>query len=188
VEIDSGSLPPDYPAPDCTLYVLPGPYELVAATPRPDHDAEVLALALDPTAVAAAPADYDTITADLGAIRALDPTLADVHVGCVVPSGIAFWFFDDEDVNQAIWADDYQAWDCHAVARPTRAQRVPCGRVSRGRLGHWRDRLRPARAQGRAGADGRARGVAPLGASADPARSRARRDPEPSLPQHPPVR
>jgi hypothetical protein len=112
-ELDTGTQRPRYPAPDCATLLLPGPPSDVAATPRPDHDAEVLALSLDPTRVAAPQARYDVVTADLAAIRALDPTLADVHVGCVVPNGIVFWLFDDLDVNDALFAGTYHAWDCH---------------------------------------------------------------------------
>lgn len=111
--LDTGPGRPGYPAPDCaTLFMIGNPAD-VAATPRPDHDAEVLALAIDPTKAVASQARYDTVTADLAAIRDLDPTLATVHVGCVLPNGVAFWFYDDEDVNQAIYADEYHAWDCH---------------------------------------------------------------------------
>lgn len=103
---------PGYPPPNCETLLLPGPPADVAATPRADHDAEVLALAIDSTQAVAKQSRYDIITADLAAIRAIDPTLATVHVGCVLPNGVAFWFFDDQDVNQAIYADDYHAWDC----------------------------------------------------------------------------
>jgi hypothetical protein len=117
--------PPDYPAPDCATVLLPGPASDVAATPRPDHDAEVLALSLDPTRAAAPQARYDEVTADLAAIRALDPSLADVHVGCVVPNGLAFWFYDDEPVNDALFAGDYHAWDCYnAYFRVRQAPRI----------------------------------------------------------------
>jgi hypothetical protein len=112
-QLDTGPQHPGYPAPDCATFLLPGPSSDVAATPRPDHDAEVLALSLDPTRVAAPQARYDVVTADLAAIRALDPTLADVHVGCMFPNGIAFWFFDALDVNDALFAGSYHAWDCH---------------------------------------------------------------------------
>lgn len=111
--LDTGDAPPSYPAPDCATQLLPGPSPDVAATPRPDHDAEVLALSVDPTRVAAPQARYDVVTADLAAIRALDPTLAEVHVGCMFPNGIAFWFFDALDVNDALFAGSYHAWDCH---------------------------------------------------------------------------
>jgi len=103
----------DYPSPDCATVLLPGIPSDVAASPRPDHDAEVLALSVQPSRAAAPQARYDVVTADLAAIRALDPTLAEVHVGCVFPNGIAFWFFDDEDVNDALFAGDYHTWDCH---------------------------------------------------------------------------
>jgi hypothetical protein len=112
-ELDTDPGRPGYPSPDCTSLLLPGIPSDIAATPRPDHDAEVLALSVDPTQAVAKQLRYDTVTADLAAIRALDPTLEAVHVGCVYPNGVAFWFYDDEDVNQAIFADDYHAWDCH---------------------------------------------------------------------------
>lgn len=111
--LDTGDGPPSYPAPDCATVLLPGPSSDVAATPRPDHDAEVLALSLDPSKVAAPQASYDVITSDLAAIRALDPTLADVHTSCVFPNGLVFWFFDALAVNDALFAGSYHAWDCH---------------------------------------------------------------------------
>jgi hypothetical protein len=111
--LDVGLHRPGYPSPNCATLLLPGPPPDVAATPRPDHDADVLALSVDPARAAAPQARYERVTADLAAIRALDPTLAEVHVGCVFPNGIAFWFFDDEDVNDALFAGDYHAWDCH---------------------------------------------------------------------------
>jgi hypothetical protein len=111
--LDTGTQHGGYPSPDCALLLLPGPPSDVAASPRPDHDAEVLALSVDPTRAATSQARYDVVTADLGAIRALDPTLAEVHVGCVFPNGIAFWFYDDEAVNDALFAGHYHSWDCH---------------------------------------------------------------------------
>jgi hypothetical protein len=111
--LDTGPDHSGYPPPDCAPLLLPGHPSDVAATPRPDHDAEVLALSVDPTQAVATQARYDTVTADLAAIRALDPMLEPVHVSCVLPNGIAFWFFDHEDVNAAIFAGDYHAWDCH---------------------------------------------------------------------------
>jgi hypothetical protein len=111
--LDPDAAPPSFPAPDCSMQLLPGPASDVAATPRPDHDAEVLALQLDPARAAAPQAHYDVVTADLAAIRALDPSLADVHVGCEVPNGLAFWFYDDEPVSDALYAGSYHAWDCY---------------------------------------------------------------------------
>jgi len=108
-----GTRPGHYPSPDCATLLLPGPPNDVRASPRPDHDAEVLALTIDPSRAAARQTHYDVVTTDLAAIRALDPTLAEVHVGCVFASGIAFWFYDDEAVNDALFAGDYHTWDCH---------------------------------------------------------------------------
>lgn len=125
ITLDTDAGPSGYPAPDCATMILPGPPGDVTASPRPDHDAEVLALTLDPARAAARQADYDVVTADLAAIRTLDPSLADVHVGCVIPNGITFWFFDDEPVNDALLAGDYHAWDCHnAYFRVRQAPRI----------------------------------------------------------------
>lgn len=110
--LDTDPHAPEFPSPDCSASLLPGHPADIAATPRSDHDAEVLALLVDPAQAVATQARYDTVAADLAAIRALDPTLTTVHVGCVAPNGIAFWFYDDEDVNRAIHADAYGAWDC----------------------------------------------------------------------------
>ena len=109
---DVGGAWPNLPAPDCAALTLPGADEDVAATPRPDRDAETLALRLDPSRFVAAQADYVVIADDLAAIRALDPIVGEVHVECEVPLGYDFWF-DRFEVVDAVWVGTYHAWDCH---------------------------------------------------------------------------
>lgn len=111
---DSEGAGDDWGAPDCATVELPGPAEDVAATPRADRDAEVLALTVSPYAIAAPQDTYDIIAADLAAIRALDPTLADVHPTCDDATSIEIWIHsDDLELVQAISLMQYKAWDCH---------------------------------------------------------------------------
>lgn len=109
---DTGELPPWELPPSCDELELPGDPSDVAATPRADRDAEILALGLAPELLVARQDRYDVIAADLAAIRALQPELEDVHVECEVPYGYAFWF-DGNDVVGAVWLGLYHAWDCH---------------------------------------------------------------------------
>lgn len=98
--------------PDCEAFTLVGDPADVAATPREDRDAEVLALTVEPSCVVASQERYDLVAADLIAIRALDPSLEEIHVGCGVPNGIEVWFLDFELVD-AVWRGLYRGWDCH---------------------------------------------------------------------------
>jgi hypothetical protein len=99
--------------PSCAEIDLPGDPDDVAATPRADRDAEILALGLDPELFVAPQDRYEVIVADLTAIRALRPELTGVHVECVVPYGYAFWSSDDYGLVDAVWLGEYHAWDCH---------------------------------------------------------------------------
>lgn len=110
---DGGTTGDPYGPPDCAALVLPGDPADVAATPRVDRDAEVLALALDPSKAVAPQQHYDVVATDLAAIRALDPTLADVHTGCVFPNAIEFWFFVDAEPSFALFKGEFHVWDCH---------------------------------------------------------------------------
>ena len=106
---------PEWPAPDCATLMLPGDPDDVAATPRPDRDAEVLALQIEPALFVARQDRYDVIAFDLTAIRELDPTLANVHIECDLPRGYEFWIWGDSDYffMDAIFRRHYEAWDCH---------------------------------------------------------------------------
>ena len=99
--------------PSCDELVLPGDPIDVAATPRADRDAEILALGLAPELGVALQDRYDVIAADLAMIEAIRPELADVHVECEVPNGYAFWLFEAPEVVDAVWLGQYHAWDCH---------------------------------------------------------------------------
>ncbi len=115
----------DYPAPDCAPLLVPGVLADVIATPREDHDAEVLALTIEPEQLVAPQARYEQVAADLGAIRALDPALEEVHTGCEFPNGIQFWLFSDRDIPLAIEQGNYHTWDCiNAHYGVTRVQRI----------------------------------------------------------------
>lgn len=100
-------------APDCEGLQLPGDPADLAATPRPDRDAEVLALSVDPSVVVAAQAHYEVVRADLEAIRAIDPPLADVHVTPWYFDAIELWFLNGgRPALNSIWGVAYRAWDC----------------------------------------------------------------------------
>lgn len=101
--------------PECDGLILPGDPEDVAATPRPDRDAEILALELASERFVARTVDYDVVASDLAAIRTLAPELSDVHAECRVPDGYDFWLFMDYEIVDAVFYFMYHAWDCHNV-------------------------------------------------------------------------
>lgn len=104
----------DEPAPDCAMLSLPGDPAELALTPRSDQDAEVLALLLDSSRVTARQADYEVVHADLEAIRALDPPLAEVHAPLEYTRGLTFWFFGAPlELMFAMYGGEYHGWDCH---------------------------------------------------------------------------
>lgn len=99
--------------PDCEAMSLPGDPADLAASPRPDRDAEVLALAVDPNLPVARQSHYELVLADLAAIRAIDPPLADLHVGPNYPDALELWFPQGAPSPlDAFWAGTYRAWDC----------------------------------------------------------------------------
>lgn len=100
-------------APDCQGLRLPGDPADLAATPRPDRDAEVLALSAAPSLAVARQIHYELVRADLTAIRAIDPPLADVHVALTHFDALELWFLDgSRRALDSIWAGEYRAWDC----------------------------------------------------------------------------
>ena len=108
---------PSYDSPDCMTLVLPGDPADLALTPRPDRDAEVLALTLDPSLAVAPQAHYEVIAGDLAAIRALAPALAELHEDCRYPDGLAMWFRGDmQQLMLAALNGVYRGWDCHNAA------------------------------------------------------------------------
>jgi len=107
--------PMAWPAPDCATLMLPGNPDDVAATPRPDRDAEVLALQIEPALFVARQDRYEVIAADLAAIREADPNLTDVHIECDLPRGYSFWVWAEVDYffMDAIFRDTFEGWACH---------------------------------------------------------------------------
>ena len=100
-------------APDCEGLQLAGDPADLAATPRPDRYAEVLALSVEPSFAVAPQAHYEIVRADLAAIRAIDPPLADVHVAPMHFDGLALWLLNGSQAAlESIWGDRYRAWDC----------------------------------------------------------------------------
>jgi hypothetical protein len=88
-----------------------GSPEELALTPRQDTSLELLALSLEPDNVTASQATYERLSADVAAIRALAPELADIDYrgGNDGRSlGLAF-----SDIGaQSLALDEYSAWDC----------------------------------------------------------------------------
>ena len=83
----------------------------IAASPRADQNLELLALRLDAGEVVATQATYDRVIADVTAIRALAPALADV--GYFPPhDGKTLLVQPSEQVFKLIEAGQYSAWDC----------------------------------------------------------------------------
>jgi len=100
-------------APDCEGLQLAGDPADLAATPRPDRDAEVLALSVAPAVAVAPQAHYEIVRADLAAIRAIDPPLADVHVAPMYFDALELWFpGGSRGALWSIWGGSYHAWDC----------------------------------------------------------------------------
>jgi len=94
------------PCPDAAVSA-----EELALTPRADGNLELLALALEPERVVASQETYDRLVSDVGAIRALQPALAEVE----------YLAFDDGRHIQLEWSlaaaqafgdGVYTAWDC----------------------------------------------------------------------------
>jgi hypothetical protein len=99
-------------SPDCEGLQLPGDPVDLASTPRPDRDAEMLALSVEPSLAVATQAHYEVVRADLATIREVDPPLADVHVARYFDA-LELWFLGgSQSALDAIWAREYHAWDC----------------------------------------------------------------------------
>jgi hypothetical protein len=97
------------PFADCPTPI--GTADELARTPRADTNLELLALSLDVGQLTATQATYERVAADIGAIRALAPSL----------SMIAFWPPHDghsllitfgDDATEALHDGTYTAWDC----------------------------------------------------------------------------
>ena len=98
--------------PDCEGLELAGDPADLAQTPRPDRDAEVLALSVEPSAAVAPQTRYELVRADLEAIRAIDPPLADAHVASIDCNALELWFWSYPPALASVWAGEYRAWDC----------------------------------------------------------------------------
>ncbi|MCH9683356.1 MAG: hypothetical protein K0V04_18110 [Deltaproteobacteria bacterium] len=84
--------------------------EQVAMSPRPNEEAEVLAIEASGEAVAPQSL-YTRIETDLALLRALDPSIADIILTWGVwPDQLNL--FPDEETRAAMVAGTYTAWDC----------------------------------------------------------------------------
>jgi hypothetical protein len=88
-----------------------GSADEVALTPRGEPNLEQLALMLAPEAVTTDTASYERVVADVAAIRALQPELADIayrgrHDGKTIVLGLS------DRGAQSFAAGKYSAWDC----------------------------------------------------------------------------
>jgi len=100
-------------APDCEGLQLAGDPADLASTPRPDRDAEVLALSVEPSVAVAPQSHYEIVRADLAAIRAIDPSLTEVHVAPMHFDALELWFLGgSRPAWDSIWAGKYRGWDC----------------------------------------------------------------------------
>jgi hypothetical protein len=88
-----------------------GTAEELALTPRQDEGLELLALSLEPGNITASQATYDRVTADVAAIRALAPELAEIGYGAASDSQSVILHFTDVGA-QALAAGEYSAWQC----------------------------------------------------------------------------
>jgi hypothetical protein len=87
-----------------------GTAEELALTPRADTGLEQLALALDAGRLTATQATYERVVADIGAIRALAPSLA--NIGFSPPYGYELTLNFNDAATDAMAAGRYTAWDC----------------------------------------------------------------------------
>ena len=113
-----------FAAPDCAALALRGNAADVAATPRSNRDAEVLAASAVPDALVASEANYQRIVDDLAHMRADRPALEDMHADCLVPVGFSAWFDGSVDIVNAMSVGDYHAWDCHNAYYDTTQYRI----------------------------------------------------------------
>ena len=82
----------------------------IASTPRADADLEMLALMMKPGYVADGSV-YDRVVRDVGAIRAENAAVADLHVREPYPQKLRI--FADRATALSMQAGAYHAWDCH---------------------------------------------------------------------------
>ena len=93
----------------CAGYPYQATADEIAATPREDADAEIIALVASGEFVA--PQDlYDRVVQDLGAIRAEHPDLDDIHAMSPWPGSMPVAF--DEEGTALLQAGTYDGWDC----------------------------------------------------------------------------
>jgi hypothetical protein len=83
----------------------------IAATPRQDEGLERLALSLDADRIVASTDTYERVVADVAAIRALAPSLADIDYRGFDDAKQLLVNMDDEG-NALLEAGQYAAWDC----------------------------------------------------------------------------
>jgi hypothetical protein len=88
-----------------------GTAEELALTPRADTNLELLALTLDAGHLTATQATYERVVADIGALRALAPSLATV-VFTGPHDGHTLRITFGPDATGALAAGTYTAWDC----------------------------------------------------------------------------
>lgn len=94
----------------CEGYPFGATVEEIAATPREDADAELLALLVSGQ-LTAPQALYERVSDDLAAIRAQDPMLVDHHARSPWDFGSAAVSFDEAG-TMAMQAGTYDGWDC----------------------------------------------------------------------------
>jgi hypothetical protein len=88
-----------------------GTAEELARTPRADPNLELLALTLDAGQLTATQATYERVVADVGAIRASAPSLANIAFSPPHDGHTLLISFGDNAMD-ALAAGRYSAWDC----------------------------------------------------------------------------
>lgn len=84
----------------------------IAASPRADVDAEVLALRLRPNEIVARQSDYTRIVRDLTTIRTNDASTATIHDAYAFLYRLSLTALFSPTGSKAIEAKTYSAWDC----------------------------------------------------------------------------
>lgn len=88
-----------------------GTPEEIALTPRADENLELLALSLEPGRITASTSTYERVVADIAAVRAVSPDLADVRY-FAADDGKTIYLGLTDIAAQSLRAGKYSAWDC----------------------------------------------------------------------------
>lgn len=102
---------PAFPDGPCADYQGIASLGDIWSTPRGDENLELLALSLEPDRLVASDGMYERVVRDVGAIRALDPDLADIAYR-PYDDARSLIFQASDTVMEEMASGEYDAWDC----------------------------------------------------------------------------